>query len=263
MNTKVCAILFAGATLATEIEKTEAEKNWKACVKDNTYAACSSMLNGAKNLGKSVFNSHAKSNTEKSIRTEALGDLVEKLRKVIKQMQKPAGCDQSEEEIKQVKEIMKNAIQSVGDSLEDFKKNLPQDLVKWMEDAKDVLMRFSEKINHQPTEEEMKALLEDLKIEKLQDIVQKAQESAAVGAEEKENMLKVQRIVAPLQNVKDQASLFKILTQEVVPAMSENLSPQKIDAFVETANKWLDDIPRVASYMQCQAAQAAQGKSEF
>lgn len=261
MNTKVCAILFAGATLATESEKTDAGKfSMTQCVKDNTYATCKSMMEGTKNLLERTFTSHAEANTEKSNRTEALGDLVEKLRKVIKQMQKPAGCDQSEDEIKQVKEIMKNAIKSVGDSLEDFKKNLPEDVVEWMEEAKIVLTQFSEEINHQPTEEEMKALIEDLKIKKLQDIVQKAQESAAVGAEEKENMLKVQSIVAPLQNVTDQASLFKILTKEVVPAMSENLSSQKIDAFVETANKWLDDIPRVVSYMQCQAAQ---GKTEF
>jgi hypothetical protein len=205
------------------------------------------------NFTKRVFDNNSEAVTDTYNRTEKLGNLVLKLQKVIEDMQEPAGCNQSQEEKNRVKEIINNAIKTVGDSMEDFKKNLPEGVIEWMDQAKTVLMQFSDKINNQPTEEDMKALIKALKIEDLQEIVQNAQESAAVDDKEKANMLKVQKIVAPLQKVTDQESFFTILAEEVVPAMSDNLSSEKIDAFVETANKWLDDIPGVVSYIQCQA----------
>lgn len=256
MNTKVCAVLFAGSTLASSNneEKTLAvsddNQSLYKCAKTGLCKATNYVVNEYSRLKERSSENRTDAAYDANVRTNSLKNLVKKLRVVIEELQKPAGCEQNAQEMKEVQDIIKKALDAVVKSMKDFEKNLPQSAVAWMDNAKVVLTNFSQKINGQPTEEDIKGLMNDLDIKKLKDVVESVKGDATVKDEDKNTMLVVQDIVAPLQDATDIESFLEILETKCIRKM-EALTAKQTDVFIETAEDYLESSRKVAKYFKC------------
>lgn len=144
---------------------------------------------------------------------------------------------------------------TVVKAMKDFEEKLPEGAKAWMTHAKTVLTNFPQKINGQPTEDDIKALLEELDIEGLKEVVKNVEgdDTGKVSEEDKKTMQIVQNIVTPLQKATDTGSFLNILKTECIPAM-EQLEDGQFENFMDVAEEHLDRIPKFAEYFKCEAA---------
>lgn len=262
MNTKVCAILFAGATLASSSDKEQPlatgapvsrmEKLGKFVNNSKNY-----VVEKVKGLNAEIKAEAARDRTGDASkaydRTTRLQDLVGKVQDVIQQLQAPAGCDQTEEEKAEIQVLIKKTMETVVKAMKDFEEKLPKEAKAWMARAKTVLTNFPQKINGQPTEDDIKALLEELDIEGLKAVVKNVEGNKKVDEEDVKTMKIVQNIVTPLQKATDTESFLDILKTKCIPAM-DALEGEQIDSFLNVAEEQLETIPKLAAYFKCEAA---------
>lgn len=272
MNTKVCAILFAGATLVSSSDKEQTTlateepvsqgriRNIGRKVFDKARDAKDYFVGKVGGIYEQMDEEMARSRVDDAAkayrRTTRLQDLVDKVQHVIQQLQAPAGCDQTEEERKEIQGLIKKTMDTVVKAMKDFEEKLPEGAKAWMTHAKSVLTNFPQKINGQPTEDDIKALLEDLNIKGLEEVVKNVEVDDNVREEDKKTMQIVQNIVTPLQNATDTGSFLKILKEECIPAMDQ-LEDGQFEKFMDVAEEHLATVPKFAEYFKCEAAKAA------
>lgn len=268
MNTKVCAILFVGATLASdmksddEVTLSKTEEPVKESSIRRTATQIKNFANGTKNFAKEtvskLFASRADEAGDANDRTDRLAKLVTRVKDVIGKLQAPAaGCDKrTEAEKEEVQNILKETMATVAESIKDFEKNLPETARVWMDNAKNVLTTFSQKIEGQPTEEDIKALLKELNIKGLQAVAEDVKNAEDVKDTDKAKMEAIQEIVTPLQQATDAGSLMQIFQKESMPII-QKLNEEHFEYFVGAAEKLVskaDEYVPVADHFKCEAA---------
>merc|ERR1712098_733303 len=188
-------------------------------------------------------------------RTNRLAKLVGDVKDVIGKLQAPAaGCDdRTAAEKQEVQNILKETMATVAESIKDFEENLPEAARDWMNNAKTVLTNFSQKIEGQPTEDDIMNLVEELDIEGLKAVAEDVKGSATVKDTDKAKMEAIQEIVAPLQQATDAGNLVQIFQTECIPKI-QNLNEVHFEYFMSTAEKLVDRVPKVVKHFKCEAA---------
>jgi len=263
MNTKVCAILFVGATLASDIDdevtlsKTNEEPVKEGYLRGKVNQVKTGVTNFAKRTASKLFTDRADEAGVANDRTKRLADVVEGVKDVFGKLQAPAaGCDKrTEAEKEKVQNILKETMATVAESIKDFEKNLPETARAWMDNAKNVLTTFSQKIEGQPTEEDIKALLKELNIEGLKAVAEDVKNAEDVKDTDKAKMEAIQQIVTPLQQATDAGNLMQIFQKDCMPRI-QKLDKDHFEYVVGTAEKLLIKAPEyvaVADHFKCVA----------
>lgn len=263
MNTKVCAILFVGATLASDVKSDdEALSKTNEQVNESYLNKFKSGLKRTKTLvsetASKLLKDRANEAVDANARTNRLAKLVGDVKDVIGKLQAPAaGCDKrTAAEKQEVQNILKETMATVAESIKDFEENLPETARTWMNNAKTVLTNFSQKIEGRPTEEDIMNLLKELDIEGLKAVAEDVKVNPNVKDTDKEKMEAIQEIVAPLQQATNAESLVAIFQDKCIPKITE-LNEVDFEHFMATAQKLLDGVPnymKVAEHFKCEAA---------
>merc|ERR1712058_189094 len=119
--------------------------------------------------------------------------------------------------------------------------------------AKTVLTNFSQKIEGQPTEDDIMNLVKELDIERLKAVAEDVKGSATVKDTDKAKMEAIQEIVAPLQQATDAGSLVQIFQTDCIPKI-QNLEEVHFEYFMSTVEKLVDRVPKLAKHFKCEAA---------
>lgn len=256
MNTKVCAILFVGASLASDV-KPDDEVTLSKTNEPVKEGYVKKLLKRTKTLvseAASLLNKdRANPAGDANVRTKRLAQLVGDVQDVIGKFQAPAACDdRTAAEKEEVQNILKETMATVAESIKDFEQNLPKSARAWMNNAKTVLTNFSQKIEGQPTEDDIQNLLKELNIEGLKAVAEDVKASPTVKDTDKAKMEAIQEIVAPLQEATDAGSLVKIFQDDCIPKI-EKLNEVHFEYFMSIAEKLVYRVPIVAKHFKCEA----------